>query len=281
MQPSHSSSIWSILFWKISWEYTRTKGRCKKWYQLYGMSGIQLCEVLRVSKLMSDFIHCGCVLMVPANGIIEIMRVQTDAQLTRCFPSICYWWDPVCWFIYRGDDTKLYHLVQFCLNFRMYGNFQGACVTGWSLSCSLMVYSPWNWPMPQNLSGNFLIRSSVGLTGTVFLGVAGAGVGPGRWGSALKDLDSTVNFDNIQSLTGWEPQDGRTRGVCHIPTGVYLVGLCTGGTRLPDDRPMRWSKEGYLGTIVGSEPSVAHIEASWVTSLVNAIRIEVPEEMQW
>ena len=36
-----------------------------------------------------------------------------------------------------------------------------------------------------------------------------------------------------------------------------------------------------MGTIVGSEPSVAHIEASWVTCLVNVTRVEVPEEMQW
>ena len=43
------------------------------------VSGIQLCEVLRVSKLMNYFIHCGCAVMVPVNGIIKIMRVQTDA----------------------------------------------------------------------------------------------------------------------------------------------------------------------------------------------------------
>ena len=42
------------------------------------MSGIQLCEVLRVSKLMSYFFHCVCAVMVPANGIIEIMKIQTD-----------------------------------------------------------------------------------------------------------------------------------------------------------------------------------------------------------
>ena len=52
-------------------------------------------------------------------------------------------------------------------------------MTGWALSHSLMVYSPGNWPMPWNLSGNFLMRSSVDLIGTVFLGVGGAGVGPG------------------------------------------------------------------------------------------------------
>ena len=42
------------------------------------MSCILLCEVLRVSKLMSYFIQCGYAVMVPANGIIEITRIQTD-----------------------------------------------------------------------------------------------------------------------------------------------------------------------------------------------------------
>ena len=37
MQPSRSSSIWSILFWKTFWEQARPKGRCKKRYQPYGV----------------------------------------------------------------------------------------------------------------------------------------------------------------------------------------------------------------------------------------------------
>ena len=61
------------------------------------------------------------------------------------------------------------------------GHFSGACITGWALSHSLMVYSPGNLPMPWNLFENLLMRSSVDLIGTVFLGVSGAGVGPGRW----------------------------------------------------------------------------------------------------
>ena len=50
----------------------------------------------------------------------------------------------------------------------------------WALLCSLMAYSSGNWSMPWNLSGNFLMRSSVDLIGAVFLGVGGAGVGQGR-----------------------------------------------------------------------------------------------------
>ena len=59
------------------------------------------------------------------------------------------------------------------------GHLWGACMTGWALSHSLMVYSPGNWPMSMNLSKSFLMRSSVDLIGAVFLCVGGAGVGPG------------------------------------------------------------------------------------------------------
>ena len=37
------------------------------------ISGIKLHEVLRVSKLVSYFIHCGCAVIVPVDGIIEII----------------------------------------------------------------------------------------------------------------------------------------------------------------------------------------------------------------
>ena len=58
-------------------------------------------------------------------------------------------------------------------------HFQGTYMTGWALSHSLMVFSPGNQPMPCNLSGNFLMWSSVDLIGAVFLGVGGAGMGLG------------------------------------------------------------------------------------------------------
>ena len=65
-------------------------------------------------------------------------------------------------------------------------------MTCWALSHSLMVYSPGNWPTPWNLSGNFLISSSVYLIRTVFLDVGGSGVGPGRW--ELSWMTLTVQF---------------------------------------------------------------------------------------
>ena len=37
MHPWHSSMIWSIFFWKMSWEQTRTKGRHRKQYLPKGL----------------------------------------------------------------------------------------------------------------------------------------------------------------------------------------------------------------------------------------------------
>ena len=37
MHPWHSSRMWSIFFWKMSWEQTRPKGTCRKWYLLKGL----------------------------------------------------------------------------------------------------------------------------------------------------------------------------------------------------------------------------------------------------
>ena len=82
-------------------------------------------------------------------------------------------------------------------------------MTGWALSCSLMMYSPGNWPMPWNLSGNFLRRSSVDLIGTVLLGVGGAGVGPGRWEVSWMTLTAqfilttfNLSHDGIPRIAG-------------------------------------------------------------------------------
>ena len=60
------------------------------------------------------------------------------------------------------------------------GHFWGACMTGWGLSQSLMVYSPGIWPMPHNQTGNILMQYSVDLIRAIFLGVGGAGVGQSR-----------------------------------------------------------------------------------------------------
>ena len=121
--------------------------------------------------------------MVPANGIFDITKVKQMHNSLDAFQA------------YAIDETQsvgssteaMTQSFTILSNSALtsghmeIGHFQGTCMTGWALSHSLMVYSPGNWPMPWNRSQNFLMRSSVDLIGSVFLGVAGAGVGPGRW----------------------------------------------------------------------------------------------------
>ena len=63
--------------------------------------------------------------------------------------------------------------------------------------------------MPLNLSGNFLMRSSVDLIEAVFLGVGGAGVGPGSQEVSLMTLTahfilttSNLSHDGSPSMVG-------------------------------------------------------------------------------
>ena len=114
------------------------------------------------------------------------------------------------------------------------GHFQGTCMTGWALSCSLMVYSAGNWPIPWNLSGNFLMRFSLDLIETVFLGVGGTGVGPGRWEVSWRTLTAQFILTTFNLSHDWSPRIAGP-GV----SATYQQGLCTGGIRLPDDRPMK------------------------------------------
>ena len=167
--------------------------------------------------------------MVSVNGIIEIKRIHTDAQFTNIFKA------------YATDETQfvgsstgvmtpnftILSNSAITLGHMEIGHFQGACMTGWALSHSLMVYSPGNWPMPWNLSGNFLLRSPVDLIGTVFLGIGGAWVGISLAGSGLDDLDSTVHFDNFQSLAWWSPRMAGP-GVC----ATYQQGFIWEGCAL-------------------------------------------------
>ena len=135
----------------------------------------------------------------------------------------------------------------------------------WALTHSLMMYSPRNWPMPWNLSGNFLMRSSVDLIGTVFLGVGGTGVGPGRWEVSWVTMTAQFILTTSNLLPDGSPRmTGPGMSATYKQEFIWW-GCARAGTRLPDNGPMKWSKEGYLGAIVGNEPSVAHIKASWVT----------------
>ena len=79
-------------------------------------------------------------------------------------------------------------------------------MTVWALSYSLMVYSPGNWPMHWNLSGNFLMRSSVDLIGAVFLGVGGAGAEPGRQEVSWMTLTAQLILTTSNLSQDWNPR---------------------------------------------------------------------------
>ena len=72
----------------------RPKGRCRKWYLLKGLLkvvsrldswprtidqyllvGIQHCEVVRVHKFMGNFLHSRCLVVIMANGLIEVRGI--------------------------------------------------------------------------------------------------------------------------------------------------------------------------------------------------------------
>ena len=102
-------------------------------------------KYLRVCKLMSYFIHCGCVLMVPVNGT-EIMRIQKrhnspdtfQAHATDETQSVGS---------SRGVMTPSFTILfnsALTLGHVEIGHFQGVCMTGLALSPRLMVYSPGN-----------------------------------------------------------------------------------------------------------------------------------------
>ena len=118
------------------------------------------------------------------------------------------------------------------------GHFLGVCMTGWVLSHSMMVYSLGNWPMPWSLSGNFLMRSSIDLIGTVFLSVGAAGMGPGRWEVSWMTL--TVQFILTTSNFSCVGAPGLQDQGCLPHINRSLSGVVVHWeTRLPDNRPTK------------------------------------------
>ena len=43
------------------------------------MVGVQLGEEVRVCELISNFLHSGCLVMILADGLIEVMGIQAQA----------------------------------------------------------------------------------------------------------------------------------------------------------------------------------------------------------
>ena len=160
MQPSHSSSIWSILFWKTSWEQARPKGRCKKWYRPYG--------VLKVmSKLDSESRMTAQYLCLASNFVKYLEWVNSWATS----PTVgVQWWSlqmallkswgskqmynsPDIFQSYATDETQsvgssmgvmtpnltILSNSALTLGYMEIGHVQGPCITSWVLLAQLMV----------------------------------------------------------------------------------------------------------------------------------------------
>ena len=124
IHPWHSSRIWSILFWKMSWEQTRPKGSHRKWYLLKGL--LKVVSKLESWSSMIDQYPWQASNLVKkqecANsgatsstvGVLwwsqQMASLRSWGSRHRCSSTIClldvgnggY---PVCWFIYTGDHA--------------------------------------------------------------------------------------------------------------------------------------------------------------------------------
>ena len=85
--------------------------------------------------------------------------------------------------------------------------------------------------MPWNLSGNFLMWSSVDLIATVLLGAGGAGVGQGRWEVSYMTL--TAQFILTTSNLS---HDGSPRMAGPGVSATYQQQLIWWGCALGDSR---------------------------------------------
>ena len=86
------------------------------------MVGIQLGEVARVCKLMSDFLHSGHLVMILVDGLIEVTGIQAQKQLTICLLNVGNGGYPVHGLIYTGDHSQAFHLVEVFLDLWVQGD---------------------------------------------------------------------------------------------------------------------------------------------------------------
>ena len=192
-------------FLEKSWEQARLKGKCKKQFGPYG--------VLKVVNKLGLESRTTTQYLCLASYIVKYLE-WTKSWAISSTTGVWWWYlqmtlfrswgskqrcnSPGSFQAYAIDETQsitsssgvmtpsftILSNSALTLGCMEIGHFHVACMTGWALSCSLMVYSSGNQPMPWNLSGNSLMRYSVDFIGVVFLGVsgaAGAGVGCGSW----------------------------------------------------------------------------------------------------
>ena len=99
------------------------------------MVGIQLGEVVRVCKLVSDFLHNEHLVMILVDGLIEVMGIQAQAYLVICLQNIGNGGYPVCGLIYMGDHSQAFHLVEVILDLWVQGDgaFPGGMYHGMNI----------------------------------------------------------------------------------------------------------------------------------------------------
>ena len=171
------------------------------------MAGIQCCEVVGVHKFMGNFLHSGCLVIIMADGLVEVMGdLNTDVACHLL--SGCRWlMTPSPW---AGPHGWSLPCITFCWDAPW-----PLDVRRWHISWrhvwwdghqdrTQIVYSPGNLPIPVDWSGDSLIKSSVDLMGLAPAGAAvglttvalGTDAGFGSFCVRLDNCDSTIHLDN-------------------------------------------------------------------------------------
>ena len=60
--------------------------------------------------------------MIWVDGLVEVMGIQAQAQLTFCLLNIGNRGHPVCGLIYMGDHSQVFHLVKVFLDIQVQGD---------------------------------------------------------------------------------------------------------------------------------------------------------------
>ena len=99
------------------------------------MAVVQLGEVARVHKLMIDFLHSGHLVMISADGLIEVMGIQAQTKLAIYLLNLGNGGYPVHGLIYMGGHSQEFHLVKVFLDHWVQGSgeFPGGLYHGMNI----------------------------------------------------------------------------------------------------------------------------------------------------